>query len=230
MHLVIDAIDNIHQTNFHHDIEFITYFTIRQVAIKLYHIIKHDKSNLSHITTHHIMIGITGTPGVGKHTITDIISKQLDYSILNLTKLALHSDLDVNNIDTNLLGVMVEKRATHNMILVGHLVPYVISNVNISHIIILRRSPYHLRDIYQERGYTEEKSLANLGSEILGTITSDVMQISREKAFQVDTTSITAEDTAGIIIDIMNGKKIPCDVDWLEMIKQKGDLQEFFKY
>ena len=176
------------------------------------------------------MIGITGTPGVGKHTVTNLISKRLDHSILDLTKLVLESNLDADNVDTDTLGRMVEEKVVNNMILVGHLLPYVINNVNITHIIILRRNPYDLREIYQSRGYTEQKTLANLGSEILGTITSDVTQISNVKTSQIDTTKITADDTATMIINLLDGKEIPCGIDWLEMIKQKGDLQEFFKY
>ena len=75
-------------------------------------------------------------------------------SILDLTKLVLESNLDADNVDTDTLGRMVEEKVVNNMILVGHLVPYVINNVNITHIIILRRNPYDLREIYQRRGYT----------------------------------------------------------------------------
>ena len=57
--------------------------------------------------------------------------------------------------------------------------------------IVLRKSPYDLIQIYDKRNYSDAKKNDNLGSEILGVIAYDsIEKFGEEKTFQINTTSL----------------------------------------
>lgn len=76
-------------------------------------------------------IVITGTPGVGKHTITRELTKRLDLSIIDINKIAKEGGLfeknnDVNEVDIFKLERILEENLSEKNVVVGHLVPYAI--------------------------------------------------------------------------------------------------------
>ena len=74
--------------------------------------------------------------------------------------------------------------------IIGHLAPYVVEKSMIDVVIILRKNPYKLEQIYEERKYSKEKIKENLGSEIIGITAHDaISEFGSEKTFQVDTTN-----------------------------------------
>ncbi|ABK78263.1 nucleotide kinase [Cenarchaeum symbiosum A] len=131
-------------------------------------------------------------------------------------------------VDTEALRTVLKPRLGGDSLLVGHLAPYVMDGSLVGRIIILRRSPYSLARIYDERGYNEEKSRENLGSEILGTIAHDAFILGGAKAIQIDTTDRTIEETVGRARDIAEGRGRSDEVDWLSIVRDKGDLGRFF--
>ena len=77
-------------------------------------------------------IVITGTPGVGKHTITDIVSKKLNLTPIDITQVARNSshiehNSGIDEIDVEKLGSFLQERISEENIVVGHLAPYVLS-------------------------------------------------------------------------------------------------------
>jgi len=48
------------------------------------------------------------------------------------------------------------------------LAPYVLDLQQVKIMIVLRRNPYDLITVYKDRNYTDEKSIENAGSEVLG--------------------------------------------------------------
>ena len=179
---------------------------------------------------------ITGNPGVGKHTIADEILKTEDYDILDINKIAIKS----NHIEKDEIGIKVDvanlkkhikKMITKRSLIVGHLAPYVIDQSDVEVAIILRKSPYKLVDVYEQRNYSKEKTKENLGSEILGITAHDaISEFGSEKTFQVDTTNQIMEEITQKIHNIIKEKSSNDEVDWLSEIKQNNDLQKFFDY
>jgi adenylate kinase len=178
---------------------------------------------------------ITGNPGTGKHTIAKLISKKLNLEIIDINKIAIsnkvfkknHGTLDV---DVGKLKKIIDKMNSES-ILVGHLAPYVISSKNIESAVVLRKSPYKLQSIYKKRKYTSKKSLENLGSEILGILYHDTVQeFSRKKTFQIDTSDKSISITVKKVESIFKGSKVEDNVDWLQLVLKKGDMQKFFPY
>ena len=83
----------------------------------------------------------------------------------------------------------------NKLLIVGHLAPYVLDKSNIDLVIILRRNPYTLIEIYKERNYQDSKIKQNTGSEILGVIVNDSIQsFGKEKTFEINTTDRSPED------------------------------------
>ena len=62
----------------------------------------------------------------------------------------------------------------------------------IDQVIVLRKNPYDLVEIYKERKYQDSKIKENVGSEILGVIANDALKsFGKEKTFEVNTTEKT---------------------------------------
>ena len=189
-------------------------------------------------------IVITGSPGVGKHTIAKEIERTCKISeLIDINKTAIDTGLveqnqdvievDVNKLKKHLKPIVSDIPRLHWMgrtgLIVGHLAPYVLNAKSCHPCIVLRKNPYKLLDIYKKRGYTEKKMKDNLGSEILGIITNDAIKnFGQEKTFQVDTTDHTPKELAVRIHDIYYGKDNGDNIDWLQLIQEKNDLKKFF--
>ena len=181
-------------------------------------------------------IVITGTPGVGKHTIAKEVVKLMNFSLVDVNKIAIESGLlkkneKTNDIDPELLKKIINEIASEPKLIVGHLAPYTISPELVKLVIVLRRSPYELLSVYKERNYDEKKIKENLGSEILGIIVNDcIEEFSLEKIIQVDISEKSLSSNVEKILQIIRGKKESEFVDWLEEIKENDDLKKFFSY
>ena len=179
---------------------------------------------------------ITGNPGVGKHTIAEEISKENSYELLDINKIAIKAGIIENNQDT--LDVDVDKLKSHLLsmmqeksILVGHLAPYVVDSSKINSVIVLRKNPYELLDVYKKRDYSENKIKDNLGSEILGIITNDAINtFGEEKTFQIDASNSTPKILVKKINTIIDRTDNGDIIDWLGLIQEKNDLKTFFEY
>ncbi len=179
---------------------------------------------------------ITGNPGTGKHTIAKLISRKLNFEIIDINKIAISEGVFVKNngtldVDVSKLKKIINKMNSKNSLLVGHLAPYVISPKNVELSVVLRKSPYKLQSIYKKRKYTSKKSLENIGSEILGIIYHDtVHEFGRKKTFQIDTSNKSISTTVKKVESIFKGSKVEDNVDWLQLVLKKGDMQKFFPY
>jgi adenylate kinase len=187
---------------------------------------------------------ITGNPGVGKHTNAKLIAKKFRGSkIMDINEVALVNNaiLDDNgkygiSIDIKKVSKLIAqetKTNTEGLILVGHLAPYVIDPGSITIAIVLRRSPYELISVFQQRHYTSEKARENIASEILGVSLYDsVMSFGKDKIAEVDTTGEIPARTSAKIVSLLQKKLRPQVgfVDWLSLVNKNGDLQRFLEY
>lgn len=177
---------------------------------------------------------ITGNPGVGKHTIANALSKILGIPTIDINHIAKNSQLlesDTNEVDTTRLKKILKNSIEKSCIIVGHLAPYVLESEHISAAIVLRKNPYALIPIYNNRKYSLEKTKENLGGEILGIIAHDAIScFGAEKTFQIDTTDKSVEEIVKVIREIFNGKYVDQRIDWLEIIVKNNDLNKFFSY
>ncbi|MCY4490409.1 MAG: AAA family ATPase [Thaumarchaeota archaeon] len=177
-------------------------------------------------------IVITGTPGVGKHTISQMIAKDAGLEVIDVNQIVAESGLlrdsqGTGDVDTSELAEILKKHTTTSSLIVGHLAPYAISPEQVKIVVVLRRNPYELIQTYKKRGYSISKCMENAGSEVLGIIYHDAKNRFGEKTFQVESSEI--HDTVKKVNDAICGRRED-DIDWLDVVTRNGDLKKFFAY
>ena len=186
---------------------------------------------------------ITGNPGVGKHTSAKIIAEKIDAEIIDINDVAIDNnatgkktDLGLD-VDVKRLVRLLEKllKAERDLVIVGHLAPYVLRPAGISLVAVLRRSPYELEKTLKKRGYSVEKVRENVASEILGTSLYDSLKtFGKRKVAEFDTTGKSPEETVDEILAALQKKPKSkpklLGIDWLTLVSEKGDMRRFFKY
>ena len=180
-------------------------------------------------------IVITGNPGVGKHTITKKISEILNFPIVDINIIAKDSGLfekneNTNDVDTQKLTKILREIKLNEKIIVGHLAPYVLEKNQVEIIIILRRNPYDLESVYNERNYSEIKIKENTGSEVLGIIMHDTIEKFEEKAFQINISERNIQQVVEKVLEIISKKEGNEEVDWLDLVVKNNDLEKFFTH
>ena len=178
-------------------------------------------------------IVITGNPGVGKHTITKKIVERLGLSIVDINKIAKDEGLfeknqDTNDVDTEKLKKIIGQKISEKDVIVGHLAPYVLNKKNIKIMIVLRRDPYELISVYKERGYSDEKTKENAGSEVLGIIANDAKSRFQEKVFQINISDKSIQEGVEKVVTLISSNEGNDEVDWLELIRKNNDFGKFF--
>ena len=179
------------------------------------------------------MLVLTGNPGVGKHTISKKLAEILGYEIVDINKEAIEEGMQKQNdsvdVDVEKTQRMLKEKISDKSLIVGHLAPFVVSKELVSMAIILRKNPYELIQIYEQRNYSDSKKNDNLGSEILGIVAYDsIEKFGEDKTFQINTTSLTVEEITKKIESVINGTYKGDTVDWLADITGKNDLRKFF--
>jgi adenylate kinase len=170
-----------------------------------------------------VKILVSGTPGVGKHTISIELSRLLKgIPIVDINKIILtehcfissnyENEIDVEKI-SNVLKLLLSAKEYQDAIIVGHLAPYVIDPLLVDFVVILRRCPSELKKIYEIRSYSKTKISDNLISEILGIISYDFLV----KFNKMDIIELEIKEN---VLPFKNAQKI------IEMYKNKN-LREF---
>jgi adenylate kinase len=186
-----------------------------------------------------VKLVITGNPGAGKHTSARIIAEKLDAEIIDINRVAIDNGAITKKtsrgleVDVKKLGALLARmaRPRKDLIIVGHLAPYVMKPAGIGMVAVLRRSPYELEKALEKRGYSAEKVRENLASEILGVSLYDsVKAFGKRRVVEFDTSGKTPEKTANEIMHALHKKPMAVGIDWLAMVSEKGDMQKFFEY
>ena len=184
---------------------------------------------------------ITGNPGVGKHTSARLVAKRTGAETIDINSIAIEEgaivkktsrglDVDIRKLRGQLGRLL---RSKDDLVIVGHLAPYVLKAAGIDMVAVLRRSPYELQKTLEDRQYDYDKVRENVSSEILGVSFYDsIKTFGRRKVAEFDTTGRTPEQTAGEIVSTLRGKspRHTGVVDWLALISEKDDIQKFFDY
>lgn len=190
-----------------------------------------------------IRLAITGNPGVGKHTSTKFLCEKLGgLKIIDINKIIIDNNAFLLNDD--LYGKEVDRKKTLKLIrdelkkggdivIIGHLVPYVLKPDGIDLVVVMRRSPYEIIKTFEDREYSPGKIRENVASEILGISFYDALKtFGKSKVIELDATGKTPQQSAEEIVSLLQNKlkrKIGM-VDWLSLVYEKGDVQKFLEY
>jgi len=189
-----------------------------------------------------LKIIVSGTPGVGKHTISLELSKLLNgFPILDINKVILtgnlfiyssefETEIDVTKV-YNSLKLLLSTKEYVNAIIVGHLAPYVLDPLLIDFVAILRRNPFELKRIYEKRAYSEKKISDNLISEILGIISYDFLKkFNKKNIIELEIIeNVLPSVYAQKIIDMYNNKNLRefGMIDWLSVAQTNPQMFKF---
>ena len=175
-----------------------------------------------------MLVAITGTPGVGKSTVSKILRK--DYRVIDIHSYAeehgLFEDFDEDagsyDVDVEKLNESIMSEDLDGTVFLdGHLSHF----VDCDKIIVLRCEPHKIYDRLKQRGYDEKKIIENVQTEVLDIILSESVD-SGIDTYELDCTELTPEEVASKIVIIISGGDIPDvtpgDVDW------SGEMEEWF--
>lgn len=188
------------------------------------------------------VILVTGTPCVGKTTLSKQLSEDLKAFYVNLTALAEKENLIESRDkerDTAIISEakmrrklkqLIENSDSEIIIVDGHYAAAVTPKQLVTYIFVLRRNPHELRDFMQKRGYNSQKQAENLSAEILDVCLVEALQeFPREKICELDLTGKTLNETLTAVKDVLAGKQ-KCSVgkvDWLGLLVQEGTADEY---
>jgi adenylate kinase len=156
-------------------------------------------------------IGVTGTPGTGKKSVSRELAKLTGLQEVSLSQLAISRHAgrwrrDEFHVQSRKL---IGKIETQDKIIHGHLLPYVISSDKLDFVAVLRCSPLILRKRFKSRGYSPSKIRENLESELLDLISLKSLEVfGRNKVFEFDTSRTTNPRTPALrILQTIEGKR-----------------------
>lgn len=164
-------------------------------------------------------IAITGTPGTGKSTVAEILSRKLKLPVYDLSTVIkekkLYSEFD-NERDAFIVDVEKLKnffKDKDSFIAEGLVAHYIPSDF----LIILRVNPEMLPKRLSERGYSNRKIRENQEAERVAVIATEAIESSKTKKFiHIDTTNKPPELVAKLIMKGLEKEPIFEEVDWLK--------------
>jgi adenylate kinase len=181
-----------------------------------------------------MLIGLTGTPGTGKTSVSRLLEKRRGWKVIYLNELIkdehLYTEVDEKRdaviADMELvrkrLAEITDGRENEVIILESHLAHH-ISDV----VIVLRTYPPELETRLKTRGYSEEKIKENIEAEALDVILVEAFEWCK-KVFEINTTGKSIEevgqDIETIIDNILNGNEEelseykPGSIDWIDLV------------
>ncbi|MBW6470816.1 MAG: adenylate kinase family protein, partial [Methanosarcinaceae archaeon] len=155
-----------------------------------------------------MLIGLTGTPGTGKTSVSNLLEKRRGYRAIHLNELIkeerLYSEVDEER-DTLVADMdRVSKRVSE---LVDDSYDVTILDSHLSHhiadiVIVLRTAPDKLSERLSGRNYSKEKVSENVDAEALDVILIESVEWC-DKVFEINTTETTVEDVAQDVDEIV---------------------------
>lgn len=169
-----------------------------------------------------LVIAITGSPGVGKTSVCTNLS-DLGFRVTSVTDLAktysclgpLEPKFDSKSVDIDRLSEVADLAGFD--FIDGHLSHH----LNVDAIVILRCLPSVLKERLSQRGYSDEKVLANTEWEYIAGICSELIG-TQKPILEVNTTNSNTEDLVLKIkefignFDSLNSKYENIEIDWMK--------------
>lgn len=193
---------------------------------------------------HKRVILVTGTPCVGKTSVSQALSTKLEASYVNLTDLAnsrkLISGEDKKRktliIDESKmrkeLSKIIKETDDRDLVIDGHYCVNVVPKKLVAYVFVLRRDPVELRKLMEQRGFSDPKLWENLASEILDVCLVDALNAQgKGKVCELDTSSKPVEEIVDEILAILESRR-KCRVgvvDWIGKLENEGLLDELLR-
>ena len=189
------------------------------------------------------IILITGTPGVGKTTVSQKVSVILDARYINVTEYIKREKIETNRdsyrktliVDPEKVLKQIQEKLEKidgTIIIEGHYAVDVVPNSEVLLVFVLRRDPHELKEVLEKRGYNDKKLWENIAAEILDVCLCDALSvITPSKICEIDVSGKTVDSVVEEVIFMIN-KKENCNygtVNWLEKLETEGQLEKYLK-
>jgi len=190
------------------------------------------------------IILVTGTPGVGKTSVSRLlISKLMNARHIDLGELVKRENLilgvdeirETLIVDTDELSKRLKriiKETKHDVLIDGHYSVDVVPAEEVHMVLVLRRDPDELKKFMEKKGFKVGKLWENLAAEILDACLLDAIKVcGLDKVCEIDTSGKEIKDVVEEAILVLKGER-KCQVgivDWLEKLERDGRLNNFFK-
>ena len=189
------------------------------------------------------VILVTGTPCVGKTSVSNLLASKLEAIHVSLGELVERERLvsGVDKIRKTLIADM-DKVSTRvheiinlsegDVIVDGHYAVDVVPNRIVHMVFVLRRDPKELKRSMESRGFEGRKLWENLAVEILDICLWDaVSACGSDRVCEIDVSDKRLEEVAEDIVLVLEGKKEGHVgvVDWLGKLEEEDRLHEFLK-
>ncbi len=168
-------------------------------------------------------IALTGTPGTGKTTISNVLNERYGITIAHLHDVVVENNYYLaqdESRDSLIVDIasLVKHKFAEDCLIEGHLSHY----LQVDLVIVLRANPKVLEQRLRSKWYPEGKILENFEAEILDVILIEALEIQEfDKVYEVDTTS-GLESAISWIIDIACNRNRDCfrpgKFDWTRYI------------
>ena len=147
---------------------------------------------------------ITGTPGTGKTTVSNIVSKNLNSPLIHINDLINEKhiynghddkkgykivDMVALSTEINLLLTKINEQ----VIIEGHLAHDFEVDEHVELVIVLRARPSVLRKRLNQRGWSHSKIQENVEAEALDICTYEAVEIHGKKVNELDTCNLDSE-------------------------------------
>lgn len=187
-------------------------------------------------------IVITGNPGVGKRTITNMLAKRLGFKIINLNEFVIKNKVVFRDKKLGVYDIYIKKASMmlrreikryNDVIITGHLAPYLLIPSQADLVVVLRRSPEYLLQTFKERNYSIMKIRENITSEILGiTLYDSIKKFGKQKIIEFDTTTTSSKEIIKRLIEALSddSKRRIGNIDWMPTLKHQQELLKLVSY
>jgi len=189
------------------------------------------------------VILVTGTPCVGKTSVSKLLASHLHAKHIDLAKLVERERL-ISGTDEargTLIADMtrlsrrvqqIRENWDGDVVIDGHYAVDVVSARDVRRVFVLRRDPEELKKLMEARGFREKKLWENLAVEILDVCLYDAVRAcGQDKVCEIDATGKSVEAVVKETVSVLGGKK-PClvgIVDWLGKLERENLQDEFLK-
>lgn len=189
---------------------------------------------------------ITGTPGVGKTSLAQALSRHLHVPTVSLRDL-LRAAGELNEWDENSRAHLVDPRASRpavlseflaqfssvpNVIVEGHIVELLPASLW-DFILVLRTHPAIMKRRLETRDYSPDKISENLEAEILAAVAGEIAQLDHPHVMEITTGDRTVQECVDLVSPlIIESLDVPPEfqlghINWLDQLLIEGTLYDY---
>jgi adenylate kinase len=186
-------------------------------------------------------IVVTGTPGVGKTTVSKLIAQQKGFRIIELNALAKEGRIEGKDPERDAMIVKpraimaalkkILKGSRDTFLIEGHF-GEIVPQEYVKLAIVIRIDPELLKERLAERGYAESKIKENVEAELVDSCLIGAMDaFGEERVREIDATSLSQEALVGEISAAIDGKGgLPVgSVNWIAKLEKEGRIQRLLR-